>query len=39
MLVLRVAGKAVCETDPIGSARASALAVVDLCAQLPKTWI
>lgn len=39
MLVLDVAGKAVCKTDPAGSARASALAVVGLCAQLPKTWV
>lgn len=39
MLVLGVAGKAVCKTDPTGSARASALAVVGLCAQLPKSWV
>lgn len=38
MLVPSVAGKAVCETDPSGRARASAL-VVGLCAQLPETWI
>lgn len=39
MLVPSVAGKAVRKTDPTGNGRASALAVLGLCVQLPKTWI